>query len=128
MPQDPIGFNGGKNLYRNGFDLRQTDPSGMRVTQAECHRPCSVDGGCDNAGKQPTVGLLPRRLRSGIEGLRQPIQLGAFLPFDSGENAINPNNGILKISKQISDSYPFTINADQTEIPFTLNQNRSVML
>jgi hypothetical protein len=29
----------------------------------------------------------------------------------------------LKISKQISDRYPFTINADQTEIHFTLNQN-----
>jgi len=29
----------------------------------------------------------------------------------------------LKISKQVSDSYPFTINADQTEIHFTLNQN-----
>jgi hypothetical protein len=56
--------------------------------------------------------------------LRQPNRLGALLPFDSGENAINPNAGILKISKQISDRYPFTINADQTEIHFTLNQNR----
>jgi hypothetical protein len=55
--------------------------------------------------------------------LRQPNRLGALLPFDSGENAINPNAGILKISKQISDRYPFTINADQTEIHFTLNQN-----
>jgi hypothetical protein len=57
--------------------------------------------------------------------LRQPNRLGALLPFDSGENAINPNAGILKISKQISDRYPFTINADQTEIHFTLNQNIS---
>jgi hypothetical protein len=56
--------------------------------------------------------------------LRQPNWLGALLPFDSGENAINPNAGILKISKQISDRYPFTINADQTEIHFTLSQNR----
>ena len=55
--------------------------------------------------------------------MRQPNRLGALLPFDSGENAINPNAGILKISKQISDRYPFTINADQTEIHFTLNQN-----
>jgi hypothetical protein len=55
--------------------------------------------------------------------LRQPNRLGALLPFDSGENAINPNARILKISKQISDRYPFTINADQTEIHFTLNQN-----
>jgi len=54
--------------------------------------------------------------------LRQPNRLGALLPFDSGENAINPNAGILKISKQISDRYPFTISADQTEIHFTLNQ------
>jgi RHS repeat-associated protein len=38
LTRDPIGFNGGKNLYRNGFDLRQTDPSGMRVTQTECQR------------------------------------------------------------------------------------------
>jgi hypothetical protein len=73
-------------------------------------------------GSNP-LGLLPRRLRSRTEGLRQPIQLAAFLPFDSGENAINPNAWILKISKQISDRYPFTINADQTEIHFTLNQN-----
>ncbi len=55
--------------------------------------------------------------------MRQPIRLGAFLPFDSGEIAINPNAGILKISKQISDSYPFKINADQIEVHFTLNQN-----
>ena len=38
LSRDPIGFNGGKNLYRNGFDLRQTDPSGMRVTQPQCQR------------------------------------------------------------------------------------------
>jgi len=56
--------------------------------------------------------------------LRQPNRRGALLPFDSGENAINPNAGILKISKRISDRYPFTISADQTEINFTLNQNR----
>jgi hypothetical protein len=55
--------------------------------------------------------------------LRQPKRLGALLPFDSGENAINTNARILKISKQISDRYPFTINSDQTEIHFTLNQN-----
>lgn len=72
---------------------------------------------------QAPSGLLPRRLRSNIESLRQPARLGALLPFDSGEDAINPNAGILKISKQPSDSYPFTINADQTEIHFTLNQN-----
>ena len=59
--------------------------------------------------------------------MRQPNQLGALLPFDSGENAINPNAGILKISKQISDSYPFTINADQTEIHFTLKQNNHLL-
>jgi hypothetical protein len=59
--------------------------------------------------------------------LRQPNRLGALLPFDSGENAINPNAGILKISKQISDRYPFTINADQTEIHFTLNQNSEAL-
>ena len=75
-------------------------------------------------GSNP-LGLLPRGLRSRIEGLRRPIRLGALLPFDSGENAINPNAGILKISKQISDRYPCTISADQTEIHFTLNQNRS---
>ena len=69
-------------------------------------------------GKQPE-----RCLRSRIEGLRQPNRLGALLPLDSGENAINPNAGILKISKQISERYAFTINADQTEIHFTLNQN-----
>jgi hypothetical protein len=34
----------------------------------------------------------------------------------------------LKISKQISDRYPFTINADQTEIHFTLNQNTSILM
>jgi hypothetical protein len=73
-------------------------------------------------GSNP-LGLLPRRLRSRIEGLRRPIRLGALLPFDSGENAINPNAGILKISKQMSGRYPFTISADQTEIQFTLNQN-----
>jgi hypothetical protein len=55
--------------------------------------------------------------------LRQPNRLGALLPFDSGENAINPNAGILKISKQISDRYPFAINTDPTELHFTLNQN-----
>jgi hypothetical protein len=55
--------------------------------------------------------------------LRQPICLTALLPFDSGGNAINPNAGILKISKQFSDRHPFTINADQTEIHFTLNQS-----
>jgi hypothetical protein len=60
--------------------------------------------------------------------LRQPNRLGALLPFDSGENAINPNAGILKISKQISDRYPFTINADQTEIHFTLNQNKTSVI
>jgi hypothetical protein len=49
--------------------------------------------------------------------------ISALVPFDSGENAINPNARILKISKQIGDRYPFTINADQTEIYFTLNQN-----
>ena len=70
------------------------------------------------------LGRQPERcLRSRIEGLRQPNRLSALLPMDSGENAINPNAGILKISKQISDRYPFTINADQTEIHFTLNQN-----
>jgi hypothetical protein len=35
------------------------------------------------------------------------------------------NAGILKVSKQISDRYPFTINADQTELHFTLNQNNT---
>ena len=59
----------------------------------------------------------------GIEGLRQPNWLGALLPFDSGENAINPSAGILKISKQISDRYSFTTNADRTEIHFSLDQN-----
>ncbi|MCE2750298.1 MAG: hypothetical protein LW720_00270 [Pirellula sp.] len=59
--------------------------------------------------------------------MRRPIRLGALLPFDSGENAINPNAGILKISKQMSDRYPFTISADQTEIHFTLNQNSAFL-
>ncbi len=74
-------------------------------------------------GKQPE-----RCLRSRIEGLRQPNRLCALLPFDSGENAINPNAGIWKISKQISERYPFTINADQTEIHFTLKQNKRAFI
>jgi hypothetical protein len=74
-------------------------------------------------GKQPE-----RCLWSRIEGLRQPSRLCALLPLDSGKNAINPNAGILKISKQISERYPFTINADQTEIHFTLNQNKRAFI
>lgn len=74
-------------------------------------------------GKQPE-----RCLRYRIEGLRQPNWLGALLPFDSGEDAINPNAGILKISKQISERYAFTINADQTEIHFTLKQNKRAFI
>jgi hypothetical protein len=58
--------------------------------------------------------------------LHQPNWLGARLPFDSVENAINPNAGILKILKQISDHNPFTINADQTKIHCSLNQNTLV--
>ncbi len=45
--------------------------------------------------------------------MRHVNRLAVLTPFDSGENAINPNAGILKISKQISDRYPFTIHADK---------------
>jgi len=40
-----------------------------------------------------------------------------------GENVIDPFAGILKISRQFSDRYPFTISADQTEIHSSLDQN-----
>ena len=49
--------------------------------------------------------------------------ISALVPFDSGENAINPNARILKSSKQIVDDYPFTIETDQTEIHSKLNQD-----
>jgi hypothetical protein len=60
----------------------------------------------------------------GSKGCINRSGLAHSFPCDSGENAINPKAGIMKISKQISERYPFTINADQTEIHFTLNQNR----
>jgi hypothetical protein len=58
--------------------------------------------------------------------VRQPNRLGALLPFDSGENSINPNAGILKISKKISERYPFTMNDHQTDVYFTLDQNKGI--
>jgi hypothetical protein len=57
-----------------------------------------------------------------IEVFSKQTQLS--IPFDSVGNATNPSAGIFKISKQISDRYPFAISANQTEIHFTLNQNK----
>ncbi|MFM8188588.1 MAG: hypothetical protein ACKN85_08920, partial [Pirellula sp.] len=57
-------------------------------------------------------------LMSRIEGFRQPNLLGGLLPFDSGENGINPNAGILKISKQISDRHPITMNVIIQKEPY----------
>ncbi len=68
---------------------------------------------------------IDHRAGSGSEskGFRQPLPLGTFLPFDYGENVINPKIRRKKLSKQMSDRYPFTMDADPTEIHITLNQS-----
>jgi len=65
----------------------------------------------------------PRRLGPGIENLADH-SISALLRFDFGDIAKNSITWILVILKQTSNPPPFTINADQTDRYFTLNQYR----
>jgi hypothetical protein len=65
----------------------------------------------------------PRCFRPGIENLADH-SISALLRFDFGDIAKNSITWILVMLKQTSNPPPFTINADQTDRYFTLNQYR----
>ena len=111
LTRDPIGFNGGKNLYRNGFDLRQTDPSGMRVTQPECQRKANgflsenwreFSKHCGNWGKSGGYFDYDLRIACKVCGRNEPKN-GTALGFTGCEEKNNKNIFITICVNRIAD-------------------------